>query len=100
MFIVADTRLLKREHTRIAQLFAEFEALPERACVGRQALMQEIDELVRRHMEHERGNPDRYALILRLLGEIAKMDCHDVMYVPRVLVLRNLLLLHIQEEAV
>jgi hypothetical protein len=97
---VTDAVLLKREHTRIAQLFAEFEALPERACVGRQALMQEIDDLVRRHFAHEHGNAEQYNLMLRLLAEIAKMDCHDVMYVPRVLVLRNLLLLHIQEEAV
>ena len=38
--------------------------------------------------------------ISRLLGEIARMDCHDVMYVPRVLVLRNLLMRHIREDAV
>jgi hypothetical protein len=93
-------RTLKREHTRIAQLFEEFEALPARACVGRHALMQEIDDLVRRHIAHERGDRQEYMLLLRLLGEIARMDCHDVMYVPRVLVLRNLLLRHIREEAV
>jgi|GEM_PF-6963524 len=92
-------RILKREHTRIAQLFAEFEQLPERACIGRAAIVRQIDDLVRVHISHERGDPDEYGLMLRLLGEIAKMDCHDVMYVPRVLVLRNLLLRHIQEEA-
>jgi hypothetical protein len=93
-------RLLKREHTRIVQLFAEFEALPERACVGRQALMQQVDELVRCHIRHEPGKEQEHALMLRLLGEIAGMNCHDVLYVPRVLVLRNLLLAHIREEAI
>jgi hypothetical protein len=101
-------RLLKRDHTRIVQLFDEFDALPERACVGRQAIVGEINELVRRHITVEeallnrRAEHDRedYALMLRVLGEIGSMDCHEVTYVPRVLMLRSLLLRHIREEAV
>lgn len=111
--------VLRREHTRIEQLFIEFDALAECACAGRKALMREIDDLVRRHIEMEealiyhrlasapewaddRGTPlhseEEHALVLRLLDEIARTECHDAVYVPRVHVLRDVLIHHIKEE--
>lgn len=111
--------VLRREHTRIAQLFVEFDSLSECACAGRKALVHEIDELVRRHVEMEEAlvyrrlanspewaddrsaplrSEEEHQLVLRLLGEIATTDCHDVVYVPRVRVLRDVLMHHIAEE--
>lgn len=94
--------VLKREHTRMEQLFAEFDALPERACVGRRALIGEIETLVRRHFAAEealdRRGEDDHAVVLRLLGEVSSMDCHDETYVPRALAVRELLRHHIRTE--
>jgi hemerythrin-like domain-containing protein len=111
--------VLRREHTRIAQLFVEFDALADCACAGRAALMRELDELVRRHIDMEealiyrhaadspewaddRATPlhseEEHQLVLYLLNEISQTECHTPVYVPRVRVLRDLLLHHIQEE--
>lgn len=113
--------VLRREHTRIEQLFLEFDALADCACAGRAALMREIDELVRRHIEMEEAliyrrmtdSPDwaddrttplhsteEHQLILHLLDEIARTECHLPIYSPRVHVLRDVLLHHIKEEEV
>jgi iron-sulfur cluster repair protein YtfE (RIC family) len=99
-------KVLRREHTRIAQLFIEFDALSECACTGRKALARELDELVRRHIEMEEAliyqklapAPDDHKLALRSLDEIAQIECHSPAYVPRVHALRDVLLHHIQEE--
>ncbi len=111
--------VLRREHTRIAQLFVEFDSLSECACTGRRALVRELDELVRRHIDveealiyqqlarapewaDERGTPlhseEEHQLIRRLLEEIAQTECHAPVYVPRVHVLRDVLLHHMKEE--
>ena len=111
--------VLRREHTRIAQLFVEFDALAGCACTGRAALMRELDELVRRHIEMEEAliyrraphatewaddlatplhSEEEHQLVLHLLEEIARTECHTPVYVPRVHVLRDVLLHHIQEE--
>ena len=99
--------VLRREHTRIAQLFTEFDALPQCACTGRKALVREIDELVRRHIEMEEAliyqrlaDPPKqeHQLVLQLLDEIGDVDCRDAMYVGRVQALRDVLLRHIKEE--
>lgn len=94
--------VLKREHTRIQQLFEEFDALPERACAGRRALIGEIELLVRRHFAVEealeRRSEDEHERVLSLLGEVASMDCYDETYVPRALAVRDLLQEHIRAE--
>jgi hemerythrin superfamily protein len=111
--------VLRREHTRIAQLFTEFDALPECACAGRKALVREINDIVRRHIDVEEAlvyqrlsnAPDwaddriaalhskqEHQLTLRLLDEICQTECHDALYVPRVRVLRDVVLHHIKEE--
>lgn len=112
--------VLKREHTRIEQLFSEFDSLPDGACKGRQALMREIDDTFRRHLRLEEAlvyqrlataagyqlqdrvvglhSTQEHAMAIRLLDEISRTECHDVMYVPRVLVLRDLIARHIREE--
>lgn len=96
--------VLRREHTRISQLFAEFDGLPERACVGRRALVHEIDALVRRHIQMEEAltgaleQDADHALALRLLDDVSQMDCRDDAYVERVHELREALLRHIREE--
>ena len=91
--------ILKREHTRISQLFRELDALPERACLGRRALMREIDDLVRRHMRMESAfNATAFAssgaTAWALLDELAAMDCRDGSYAARIGMLRELLLEH------
>jgi hemerythrin superfamily protein len=99
-------KVLRREHTRIAQLFAEFDGLSDCACTGRRALVRELDELVRRHVEVEEAliyqgaaqAPDDHCEALRLLDEIAQTECHTPEYVPRVHALRDMLLAHIEEE--
>jgi len=98
--------VLRREHTRIAQLFVEFDGLSDCACTGRRALVRELDELVRRHIEMEEAliyrnvaqPPDDHRLVLRMLDEIEQTECHTPPYVPRVHALRDLLLAHIKEE--
>lgn len=111
--------VLRREHTRIRQLFVEFDALSERACAGRKALMREIDELVRRHFEMEEAliyrrlakasewpdgriaalhSEQEHELVLRLLDEISQTECHAAVYIARAYVLRDILLHHIGEE--
>ncbi len=111
--------VLRREHTRIEQLFTEFDALSECACGGRSAIMRAIDELVRRHIEMEeaviyrslesdprwaddRATPlhseEEHHLVLRLLDEIARTECHDPRYLARAHVARDVLLHHIKEE--
>lgn len=111
--------VLRREHTRISQLFVEFDALSECACSGRKALMREMDDLVRRHIEMEEaliyqqlssarewtaghGTPlhseQEHHLVLHLLDEIAQTDCRSDEYVARVHVLSELLQQHIKEE--
>jgi hemerythrin-like domain-containing protein len=111
--------VLRREHTRIGQLFVEFDALSERACNGRKALMREIDELVRRHIEMEEAliyqqaatapewagdritplhSEQEHSLVLSLLDQIAQTECRSDVYIARVRVLRDLLLHHIAEE--
>lgn len=99
-------KVLRREHTRIAQLFAEFDGLSDCACTGRRALVRELDELVRRHIEVEEAliyertsqSPDEHRAALRLLDEIAQTECHSPVYVSRVHALRDVLLAHMQEE--
>ncbi|HET9096361.1 MAG TPA: hemerythrin domain-containing protein [Candidatus Baltobacteraceae bacterium] len=111
--------VLRREHTRIGQLFVEFDALSKCACSGRKALMREMDELVRRHIDMEEAliyqqlpNAPEWAadrvtplhgeqehhLVLRLLDEVAQTDCRSDMYIARVHVLSDVLLHHIKEE--
>jgi hemerythrin-like domain-containing protein len=111
--------VLRREHTRIGQLFVEFDALPERARNGRKALMDELDALVRRHIEIEDAliyqkiatapewNDDRitlvhsqeeHRLVVALLDQVAETDCHSDAYIARVRILRDVLLRHIAEE--
>jgi len=111
--------VLRREHTRIEQLFVEFDSLSECACGGRKAIMRAIDELVRRHIAMEEAliyeplvkapewaddrstplhNEEEHHLILRLLDEIAQTECHAAVYVARAQVLRDILLHHIKEE--
>lgn len=104
--------VLRREHTRMIQLFTELSALPDRACLGRRAIVQELDALVRRHIAEEEATVYRrldaevetlhgveeHALAVRLLDQIARTDCRDAMYVPRILLLRDVLLRHIQDE--
>lgn len=95
--------VLRREHTRIAQLFTEFDALPERACAGRKAIVREIDELVRRHIAMEAAlfypwqseTPEEHQPVLRKLAETVQADCYDPLYVSRVHALRVLLQHHI-----
>lgn len=95
--------ILRREHTRIAQLFVEFDALPARACVGRRAIVREIDELTRRHLKMEdalTGSPYDAALrerILELLDRSSALDCRDAAYVARVHELRDELMRHVGE---
>ena len=92
--------VLRREHTRIGQLFMEFDALSECACTGRKALMRELDELVRRHIEMEEallGEQEHNAL-LHLLDEIAATECRSSEYISRVHRLRDVLLQHIAEQ--
>lgn len=111
--------VLRREHTRIEQLFIEFDSLSECACGGRKAIVRELDELLRRHIAVEEAliyqplvkasewaddpgtplhNEEEHRLILRLLDEIAQTECHTAVYVPRVQLLRDILLHHIKEE--
>jgi hemerythrin-like domain-containing protein len=111
--------VLRREHTRIAQLFVEIDSLSERACSGRKALVRQLDELVRRHIDVEnaliyarlahapewaddRATPlhsaEEHAVVLRLLDELAQSDCRAPVYLARVHVLRDILLHHIEEE--
>jgi hemerythrin superfamily protein len=97
--------VLRREHTRIEQLFAEFDELSQCACSGRAAIVREIDKLARRHFEMEEAliyddvsKPQEHDLIVSLLDEIMRTDCHQPGYVPRVLVLRDILLQHVKEE--
>jgi hemerythrin superfamily protein len=111
--------VLRREHTRIAQLFLEFDGLPGCACNGRKAIVHEIDELVRRHIEMEEAliyqrlasapewaddritplhSEQEHQLVLHLLDEIAATDCRSDVYVARVRILRDVLLHHIAEE--
>lgn len=98
--------VLRREHTRIAQLFVEFESLPERACTGRKAIMRELDALVRRHMEMEEAliyppglhEPHEHRLISLLLDDIARTDCRDDAYLRRERALRDVLMRHMKEE--
>jgi hypothetical protein len=92
--------VLRREHTRIGQLFVEFDALAQRACNGRKALMREIDELVRRHVEMEKAlNYQRTApeheTVLAMLDQIAQTECRSDLYVARAHALRDMLLDHI-----
>lgn len=99
-------KVLRREHTRIKQLFAEFESLSPCACTGRRALVRELDELVRRHIDMEEAlidhriarDRDEHELVLRLLDEIAGTECHTAAFVPRVHALRDVLLEHIKKE--
>lgn len=111
--------VLRREHTRIAQLFIEFDALLDCACAGRRALVRELDELVRRHIDMEEAliyhriseapewaddrtvslhSEEEHQLVRHLLDEIAQTECHQPVYVPRVHVLRDVLLHHMKEE--
>lgn len=100
--------VLRREHTRIGQLFVEFDALSACAHAGRRALMREIDELVRRHIEMEEAliyqrlaSATEWAdhhLVLHLLDEIAQTECRSEEYLARAHVLRDVLLHHMQEE--
>jgi len=111
--------VLRREHTRIEQLFIEFDSLSDCACSGRKAIMREIDELVRRHIAMEEAliyphlakapewaddrttslhGEEEHQLVLRLLEEIAATECHAAVYVARARVLRDVLLHHIEEE--
>lgn len=111
--------VLRREHTRIEQLFVEFDELSDCACTGRAALVREIDELVRRHIVMEDAlvyqnvlnapewaddrvctlhSAEEHQLIVHLLNEIAQTECHSPVYVPRVHVLRDVLLHHMKEE--
>ena len=99
--------VLKREHTRILQLFDEFAALPKRACLGRLAIVREIDTLLRRHIKVEEsvfyGNAagrtcEAHAAALRALDELSSIDCRDDSYVTLVLALRDVLAAHIREE--
>lgn len=99
--------VLRREHTRIVQLFVEIDSLPERAASGRKALVHQLDELVRRHIEVENAlmyarlanePEEEHSLVVRLLDELAQSDCRTPAYVARVHVLRDVLLHHIEEE--
>lgn len=111
--------VLRREHTRIGQLFVEFDSLSECACTGRKALIREMDELVRRHIEMEEAliyqqsstapewagdritplhSEEEHHLVLHLLDEIAQTDCRSDAYVARVHLLSDVLLHHIKEE--
>ncbi|HKU67088.1 MAG TPA: hemerythrin domain-containing protein [Candidatus Baltobacteraceae bacterium] len=98
--------VLRREHTRIEQLFVEFDGLSQRACTGRRALIRELDELVRRHIEMEEAfvyqgaaeAPEDHRLVVRMLDEIAQTECHTPAYVPRVHTLRDVLLRHMKDE--
>lgn len=94
--------VLRREHIRIAQLFEELEALPARACLGRRAIVEEIDQLVRRHIAVESalaGGERGEDRSLQLLDEIAKTDCRAPGYVARLKVLRDELNRHIRETS-
>lgn len=111
--------VLRREHTRIEQLFTEFDSLSDCACAGRKAIMCEIDELVRRHIAMEEAliyrhlakapewaddrttplrSEEEHQLALRLLDEIARTECHAAVYVARAHVVRDVLLHHMKEE--
>lgn len=95
--------VLRREHIRIAQLFEELEALPSRACLGRRAIVEEIDRLVRRHIAvecaHAGRSPRHDDRALQLLDEIAAMDCRSSRYVTRLAALRDELSRHIRETS-
>lgn len=97
--------VLRREHTRIGQLFVEFDALSECACGGRKALMREIDLLLRRHLEMEEAlvyqrfgtiAETDHSELLRLLDGIARTDCRTPEYIPRVHHLREVLQCHVE----
>lgn len=111
--------VLRREHTRIAQLFVEFDGLPQRACLGRKAIVCELDEIVRRHIDVEEAliyqrlahapewadelatplhSSQEHQLVLLLLDQIAATDCREPLYVARVHLLADVLLHHIEEE--
>lgn len=98
--------VLRREHTRIGQLFVEFDALSECACGGRKALMREIDLLLRRHLEMEEAllyqrfgscKETDHAQLLAMLDDIARTDCRTAAYIPRVHGLRDLLRRHVSQ---
>lgn len=95
--------ILRREHTRIAQLFVEFDALPARACVGRRALVREIDELTRRHLKMEEAlagsayDAAHRERVLELLDRAAGLDCRDAAYIAHVHELRDELMRHVRE---
>lgn len=95
--------VLRREHIRIAQLFEELEALPPRACLGRRAIVEEIDQLVRRHIAMENAHAgcasERDSSALQILDEIAATDCRASIYAIRLASLREELRRHIRETA-
>lgn len=96
--------VLRREHTRISQLFVELDGLPERACLGRRAIVAELDEIVRRHMHMEQALPgapaggEEDARALQLLTKLNQTDCREAAYLAQLDALRELLLRHIRER--
>lgn len=94
--------VLRREHIRIAQLFEEIDALPPRACLGRRAIVEEIDQLVRRHITVEAAHAGaqwRDDRVLHLLDTIAAMDCRTSVYLAAISALRDELSRHIRETS-
>ena len=95
--------VLRREHIRITQLFEELEALPARACLGRRAIVEEIDQLVRRHIAIESAHAGSISRgddrALQLLDEVAAIDCRSSKYVLRLAALRDELARHIRETS-
>ena len=96
--------VLRREHTRISQLFVELDGLPQRACLGRRAIVAELDEIVRRHIIMEEALPGSAgagkhdAAALQLLDELEQTDCRQPAYAMRLASLRDALLHHIRER--
>lgn len=94
--------VLRREHIRIAQLFEELDALPARAYLGRRAILEEIDQLVRRHIAVESahaGGQWRDDRVLHLLDTISAMDCRTSVYETAIATLRDELTRHIRETS-
>lgn len=84
--------LLRRDHRRICQLFAEFESLPERAYLGRWALFKAIDGLVRAYLEDRElaAQPAaREDALLALLEELASTGYRDDRFITLMRELRD-----------
>ena len=111
--------LLKKDHTKVKELFKEVEALGERASAGRERLFKEIDDELTLHAEveekifypsfkqHAEDSEEReevaeayeeHALVKTLIGELEGLDSKDEQYKAKLNVLMELVKHHADEE--